>query len=225
MIGHLFENKEKYTPFAPVYSVPFYHRKILIQQECDFLVNTILEKEKQIIQSYPQYTYDGGTGLGPNSLTAKFPAYNLLKWYDNNHVVRKIGVKLYSTMKELLDYLEEDINEIKPWVQCWANVVRKGERLTPHQHSSDGYSFLSANICLQAEDTQTVYQDPYKMGSTPIDNKPGTISIFPEYVIHWTTPNKSDKERVTLGIDIVTEYSLFNAPDRNRDPDHFLRLY
>ena len=78
---------------------------------------------------------------------------------------------------------------------------------------------------MQAEETSTVYQNPYTMNALAMKNVPGVMTLFPEYIVHWTTPNESDKERITLGMDIVTEYSLFNAPDRKRDIKHFERLY
>jgi len=227
MIKNLFENQKSHTPFAPVYAIPFWNSEVFIQTEINMLIEKILSKEKEIINSNPHLTYDGGTGLGANSLTAKFAGYNILQW-DNDgsdYVVRKFKVWLHNAIREMCEYVNEDIMELKPWAQCWANVLRKGEKLNPHQHSSDAFSFLSGNVCLQAEGTSTVYQNPFSMNAAALTNVPGTMTLFPEHIIHWTTPNPNEKERITLGIDIVTEYSLFNAPDRDRDIKHFERLY
>jgi len=227
MIKNLFENKESHTPFAPVYSIPFWNRNVMSSAEIKFLSTKILSKEKEIIDSNPHLTYDGGTGLGANSLTAKFAGYNILQWdrEGEDYVVRKLRVDIHNAIREMCENVGADIMELKPWAQCWANVLRTGEKLNPHQHSSDAYSFLSGNLCLQAEGTSTVYQDPFSMKAAALTNEPGTLTMFPEHIIHWTTPNPSPKERITLGIDIVTEYSLLNAPDRERDIKHFERLY
>lgn len=226
-IKEIFGNKEKHTPFAPVYSIPFWNSKILIEQEAEYLTKTILDKEESIIRLNPHLMYDGGTGLGPDSLTAKFPAYNILKWddYDENYVVRKLKIELHYAIAELCHHVGANVMELKPWAQCWANVMRKGQKINPHQHSGDGWSFLSGNLSLQVSNTSTVYQDPYTMNSAALENEVGTLTLFPEYVVHWTTEHQSDVERVTLGIDILTEESLYNAPDRKRNPDHFFRLY
>jgi hypothetical protein len=227
MIKNLFENQGAFTPFAPKYSIPFWNAELLSPYEIQLLSSKILSLEKDIINSNPDLTYDGGTGLGPDSLTAKFTAYNILHWdrEGEDFVVRKMRVWIHNAIREMCEHVGSDIQEVKPWAQCWANVLRKGEKLNPHQHSSDAYSFLSGNICLQAEETSTVYQNPYTMNALAMKNVPGVMTLFPEYIVHWTTPNESDKERITLGMDIVTEYSLFNAPDRKRDIKHFERLY
>lgn len=227
MIKNLFQNQGAFTPFAPKYSIPFWNAELLSPSEIQLLSDKILSLEKDIINSNPDLTYDGGTGLGPNSLTAKFAAYNILQW-DNegqDFVVRKMRVWIHNAIREMCEHVNEDIMELKPWAQCWANVLRKGEKLNPHQHSSDAYSFLSGNVCLKADGTSTVYQNPFTMNAVGIKNIPGYLTLFPEYIVHWTTPNESDTERISLGIDIVTEYSLFNAPDRDRDIRHFERLY
>jgi len=227
MIKTLFENQGAFTPFAPVYSIPFWNSELLTEPEVDFMCAKILSKESEIIQNNPHLTYDGGTGLGPNSLTSKFAGYNILQWDRDgeDYVVRRFKVWLHNAVREMCEHVNEDIMELKPWAQCWANVLRKGEKLNPHQHSSDAYSFLSGNVCLKADGTSTVYQNPFTMNAVGIKNVPGYLTIFPEYIVHWTTPNESDTERISLGIDIVTEYSLFNAPDRDRDIRHFERLY
>jgi hypothetical protein len=227
MIKNLFENQGAFTPFAPKYSIPFWNSELFTQHEVEFMCAKILSKESEIIQNNPHLTYDGGTGLGPNSLTSKFAGYNILQWDrdGDDYVVRRFKVWLHNAIREMCEHVNEDIMELKPWAQCWANVLRKGEKLNPHQHSSDAYSFLSGNVCLRADGTSTVYQNPFTMNAVGIKNVPGYLTLFPEYIVHWTTVNESDTERISLGIDIVTEYSLFNAPDRERDIRHFERLY
>jgi hypothetical protein len=227
MIKNLFQNQGAFTPFAPVYSIPFWNAELLSSHEIEFMVSKILSKEEEIIKNNPHLAYDGGTGLGSNSLTAKFAGYNILQW-DNegeDYVVRKFKAWLHDAIGKMCEYVNEDIMELKPWAQCWANVLRKGEKINPHQHSGDAYSFLSGNVCLQADGTSTVYQNPFSMNAVALKNVPGHLTLFPEYIVHWTTQNQSDIVRVSLGIDIVTEYSLLNAPDRNRDIKHFERLY
>ena len=190
------------TPFAISYEIKVLHEQMLEDDEAVSLTALILEKEGDIIRENPQYTNDGGTGLGEHSLTAKFAAYNMLEW--DNEVCQKIKTKLREGIDRMCPDLQENI-----YAQMWANVLRRGQSIRPHQHACDEYSFLSANITLQANGTQTVYQNPYGLDNLAFDNKPGYVSIFPEYVIHWTTVhNQPLTPRVTLGVDIVVESAL-----------------
>lgn len=193
------QENDPLTPFAISYCIQIWNEEILEPEEAVSLTTLILEKEGDIIKNNPQYTNDGGTGLGEHSLTAKFAAYNMLQWDDP--VCQKIKLKL----REGIDKMSPNLSE-KVYAQMWANVLRRGQAIRPHQHACDEYSFLSANITLQATDTQTVYQNPYGLDNIAFDNKPGVITMFPEYVIHWTTQHKDPlSPRVTLGVDILTE--------------------
>jgi len=198
-----YQEEDPLTPFAISYSISVLEEQILEPGECIYLTEAILLKEGDIINNNRQYRDDGGTGLGGDSLTAKFKAYNMLQWEDN-HVCVKIKQKL----RECIDKMHPDLNE-KVYAQMWANVLRRGQAIRPHQHACDQYSYLSANITLQATNTKTVYQNPYGLDNLAFDNKQGNITMFPEYLIHWTTAhNEGNHPRVTLGVDILTESAL-----------------
>ena len=113
MIKNLFENQGAFTPFAPKYSIPFWNAELLSPYEIQLLSSKILSLEKDIINSNPDLTYDGGTGLGPNSLTAKFPAYNILHWdrEGEDFVVRKMRVKIHNAIQEMCEHVGSDIQE------------------------------------------------------------------------------------------------------------------
>lgn len=196
------QENDPLTPFAVKYSISVLHEQVLTDEECVSLTQTILEKEGDIIKANPDVRNDAGTGLGGDSLTAKFAAYNMLQWEDNE-VCMKIKEKLRYGIEKMFSPHE------KVYAQMWGNVLRRGQAMRPHQHACDEYSFLSANICLQANGTQTVYQNPYGLDNIAFDNKPGFLTIFPEYLIHWTTThNHGMVPRVTLGVDILTETAL-----------------
>ena len=65
------------TPFAPYWE--YYIAEVMLDIDCDALSTLILEKEKEIITTYPSDS-DGSTGLGPNSLTSRFKYFNVLNW-------------------------------------------------------------------------------------------------------------------------------------------------
>ena len=194
------------TPFAISYEIKVLHEQMLEDDDVVSLTTLILDMEGDIIRENPQYKNDGGTGLGGHSLTAKSLAYNMLEW--DNEVCQKIKGKLRDGIDRMCPDLQENI-----YARMWANVLRRGQSIRPHQHACDEYSFLSANIILQANGTQTVYQNPYGLDNLAFDNTPGYVTIYPEYVIHWTTVhNQPLTPRVSLGVDIVVESAL----DQNR---------
>jgi len=194
------ENDPK-TPFAVSYCVKVWNEVILTPEECKSLTTHIIEQEMDIISKNPEYKNDGGTGLGPNSITAKFQAYNMLQW--EHPVCQTIKDKLAYGVNLMAPDFEEPV-----YAQMWANVLRSRQAIKPHQHACDEYSFLSANITLQAHNTQTVYQNPYGLNSVAFDNVPGTITMFPEYIIHWTTLHELHVPRVTLGVDLLPESAV-----------------
>lgn len=195
------QQNDPLTPFAISYCIKMWNEEILTIDECKDLTAHILSLEGDMIAQNPQYKDDGGTGLGEYSLTAKFQAYNALQW---DHPV---CVKIKQKLRQGIDLMCPNFNE-KIYARMWANVIRSRQAMKPHQHACDEYSFLSANLTLQAWDTQTVYQNPYGLDSISFENKPGWITMFPEYMIHWTTMHMNPVPRVTLGVDLLTETAL-----------------
>ena len=144
---------EMFTPFAP-------HWEYLIAEKDSVgdytpLKDEILRREKDIINEF-EYEHDWGTGLGKNSLTARSNRYNLLEFenagllrdnirYFHNEFIEHIGLRMSGPI----------------YVQCWANVMRKGAKIAVHCHGFSPYSYLSGHLCVQVTDTQTHYYNPY----------------------------------------------------------------
>ena len=87
------------------------------------LIDEILSKEKGIIES-TEFTDDWGTRLGKNSLTSRSNTYNLLE-FDN-------AADLRDSIRSVHDRFLQNLDMEYPsgiFVQCWANVMRKKERL------------------------------------------------------------------------------------------------
>ena len=102
------------------------------------LSQQILKNEPKIIDRHPPTGFDhggdGGTGLGPNSLTSRFFYFNVLRWWGTR-ALRKGIRKGYETYTNIKD---------KPiYVQCWANVMRKGQKIKSHiVHLYNGYNSM-----------------------------------------------------------------------------------
>lgn len=190
-----FENEQPRTKFAPTFSYYVYEDKVDVKN----IKSVILEKEQSIISSHP-YTHDWNTGLGPSSMTSRSNCYNLLKW-DEAYFLRETIRSAHDNFITTLEYDWED----RIYVQCWANVLRKGQNLKQHQHWTSEYTYLGGHICLDDYDTHTHYVNPYLRKTYPTENKKGRLTLFPNWLEHYTEPYQGNDVRVTVAFDIITE--------------------
>lgn len=200
-----FENGRLETPTAPLYKCSIYSGH-LFGVNLQSLSDLILEKEIEITtKNIPPELISGGyTGLGPNALTSRFKTFNVLLWDhpEINKLKREIRY-FYNMSSECFGFEEERV-----FIQCWANVLRDGEKMNIHRHSGNtDDSFLSGHITVKCDNTQTVYQNPfsdvlYNPEYYYFNNQPGKINIFNSYIYHYTTEHKSDSERITIAFDL-----------------------
>lgn len=204
--------------FAPNWNIKFWNEIIFSDDVLGKIKTTILNKEKEIINKYSNVVNDGGTGLGANSLTSKFSKFNILRWkYDWVDTVTNSSIEAIKTM------CGEDMPR-KIYSQCWANVMRFGDQIQPHWHSSYEHSFLGCHITIAAENTKTYYENPYNKNNVySSDNIVGSMNIFPSYLIHWTDIHLGDTERITLAMDFLTEEAIQSSSSNNLD--NFICIY
>jgi hypothetical protein len=200
-----FENGRLQTPTAPTYKCSILG-SYLYNIDLEALSGLILEKEKEITSlDLPDNLISHGyTGLGPKALTSRFKTFNVLLW-DHPEVFKlKQEIRFFYDLS--CKHFNIDKNE-KIYVQCWANVLRKGEKMENHRHSGDtDKSFLSGHFTVKCQDTQTVYQNPfsdviYNPEFYYFNNQPGRINIFNSHIYHYTTEHNSDDERITIAFD------------------------
>ncbi len=123
------------SPYAPIWNYCIAEKETNINVEV--LSKVILFKEEEIKEKYPddwdQYD-DGDTGLGADSLTARFNYFNVLKW--DSPVCEELHKEIRgfhaeytrNTIGNLSDHqFFKDGGELK--VRCWANVMRKGQQI------------------------------------------------------------------------------------------------
>ena len=133
---------------------------------------------------------------------AGFRAYNMFEWDDPECTQIRMAIK-YAIADMYPDFKE------KLYGRMWGSILRRGQALKPHQHNFDEYSFLSAQIVLQSEKTSTFYQNPFGLDAQRFDDEAGMLTIFPEYLLHWTDQHKNSiVPRIALGVDILTESAL-----------------
>ena len=201
----LFKSEKRQTPFAPEWEYIIAETKI---EDVDFykIRDIILSKEQQIISTYEPNSRDSGdgyTGLGANSLTSRFESYNVLNWEELE--IKKLKKSILYHYIKFLKQVNVKREETK--IQCWANVMRKGQSIKPHLHNFNEWTYLSGHITVACENTSTVYIDPINQINYPRQyfskNEVGGLSFFQQNIPHYTTIHEGDNERVTIAFDII----------------------
>lgn len=211
-----FLNKEPQSPFAPRYRYIGADAEI---EDIDFksLAQMFLDCEPQMLKELKP-TDDGGTGLGPNSLTSRYLSYNPLTWTHSEEIMN-LREKIYTLYLEFHKTLKIDRQPM--YVQCWANIVRPGQKINLHLHDISEYSYLSGNILLQGEPSKILYHNPQNpiTHSEPhsILQHPGQITIFQSCIPHEVAPYEGTEPRVSLSFDfLIREYVLGRIRPRNQ---------
>ena len=182
------------------------------------LAKKILRNESRIIKKYPpksidlKHYIDGQTGLGYNSLTSRSAHYNILNWWGTRRLRQWIraGYEEYTECSGAL------------YVQCWANVMRKGEQILSHKHEHTNNTQSKYHLCghlsLQVDgSTSTYYHD------SPVLNENGQMTFFPAYTYHWTDRYENDGERITVAFDIYNE-EFYNKDIHDKFKYHWVKI-
>ena len=152
-----------------------------------------------------------------DSTTTRFDKYNVFKWKDKN--IEMLKHFICNFHDDIVGkYFKQELPK-ELYIQCWANIMRKGDQIKPHLHDIGPTCYLGGHICVQCDDTSTYYINPINQINDPMTfeskNIAGKISIFPNNVPHYTDIQKSDKERITIAFDLMIE---------NPNKDNYIRL-
>ena len=204
----------KRTFFAPEYDYTIFET---VNKEINFeeLAKFILSKEKEIV-SLP-VTGDAYTGMREDSTTTRFDKYNVFKWKDKN--IEMLKHFICNFHDDIVGkYFKQELPK-ELYIQCWANIMRKGDQIKPHLHNIGPNCYLGGHICVQCDNTSTHYINPINQINNPMTyeskNDVGKVSIFPNHMPHYTDIQKSDKERITIAFDLMIE---------NPNKDNYVRL-
>jgi len=212
-----FKNFPKKTPFAPEYEYIIYENFI---NNIDFnkIAEIVLSKEKSIIENYPSTTkisIDGYTGLGDDSLTSRYSNFNVFAW--NESEIQKLKEKIYEHYILFLNSVK--VPQSKVWIQCWANVLRKDQKINPHLHNVSPYCYLGGHVVVQCSDTSTLYINPINQINDPetyeSKNEVGKITFFQNSIPHYTTMHTSDSERITIAFDLIVDEEVVSSDTKN----------
>jgi hypothetical protein len=157
----------------------------------DSLRLDILDREKSITDGY-------------DISKSRYKFFNNDFWSKPS--IKKLEKSIYENVKKYLEFQLLNVPE-EMYIQAWINVMRKEQQIDIHQHDHTEYSFISGNICVSSENTQTHYVNPinyhsFNKQAHHSDNEPGKITIFPSTLPHYTDQYIGDKERITVAFDI-----------------------
>jgi|TARA_B110000914_G_C15486996_1_gene458571 hypothetical protein len=207
------KSEPKKTFFAPEYDYNIFETQA---EQIDFkeLAKFILTKEKEIL-SLPA-TGDAYTGMKEDSTTTRFDKYNVFKWENEN--IKHLKGNIINFHNGMMKYFNQPLPK-ELYIQCWTNIMRKGEQIKPHIHDIGPNCYLGGHICVQCDDTSTHYINPVNQINDPMTfaskNDVGKMTIFPNNIPHYTDIQKSDKERITIAFDLITY---------NPNKDNYVRL-
>lgn len=196
---HTFKNEDPQTPYAPLWNF------VIADKETDLDVDElgyiILSKEKEIIEEYPEVNTDGYTGLGKDSLTARFNYFNVLKW--DYPVVKDLHNEIRIFHDQYVSNTTDGKFDAEFKIRCWANVMRKGQKIDKHCHATHPHSYLSGHFTVACNDTSTIYFHPYSPDPYPLKNSPNSMTLFPTWMSHKTDSHEVDIPRITVAFDIL----------------------
>ena len=198
MIDRVFELKSPtpLSPYAPNYKFEITRSVWDDKEKVDKLKKFLIKKEKDILKL--PFHHDGDTGLKEDSVTTRYARYNLFDFVDECPELRDLWKLIQEHWYERIQ--RDNTRPYKTKIVCWFNVMRKGDRMESHRHSSRFSSYLSGNFHLDNYHTTTTYR--YLDNLTAIDNVKGGLVIFPSQLLHEVDSFKGEGERVSIAFDL-----------------------
>lgn len=216
-----FKSQPPATRFAPEWDFHIGEKNIVESVDVDSLTTYLLEQEKVIVEKYPAGS-DGSTKLGPKSVTARFQHFNLMAFDHPEIQALKKSVRRF-TKEFCLDIFGMTYRQPTLYIRSWFNVMRKGQRIQKHLHSLHPHTYLGGHFTVACDNSSTIYVNPYDHADIPrieervigenetyesgsfyrAVNVPGKLTLFPNYVPHFTTKHMAETERITIAFDIT----------------------
>ena len=211
------------SPFTPSFNIPIY-RQFLDADVTSKLADLVIQEERGILDSTKPSSKPGMENplYHDDWLTNRNWDYNLLDFSDKHPVLddlRKWIKEQYHSYVDSLGLPRETV-----YIQCWANIIRNdGRQIIKHHHADahawapQDHAYCSGNICIQAKNTHTHYQNPVlpKLWIS-IKNEPSELVLFPSWMVHWTDKNESFKPRISIAFDLITEevYNMIKGENK-----------
>ena len=207
------------TPFAPTYTHYLTEKKIFSEEECESWSKYLLEQEPILFDKHRISTGDAGTGLGPTSLTTRWPYYNVLDF--DFHLIPKLKTEIFNGIKTILSISDNTNWKETLYSKAWFNVLRKNEQMSPHSHGLHEHTFYGFHLTIGAKKTFTSYYHPVTFPFIPADafhvpNNAGYLTLFPDFVPHSVTLNNYETPRISIAGDIFGSSMLGTKYDTGK---------
>jgi hypothetical protein len=198
-----FKNKLPLTYFAPNYNYFIIENNISDKININEILSNMLNIEKELIK--------GDKSINTINDTKQATSINRYKFFNKTIFTKKYMVQLINILRENIFNYSKILCEPIPkrlWVQMWCNILREKQKIEIHQHSDSETSYLSGNLCLQANNTKTHYVNPQSYFATfnpdySSQNIKGNLTLFPSTLPHYTDRVEDKELRVTLAFDVL----------------------
>jgi len=197
-----FKTIKSNNPFAPEFVYTILEGECFSVQQCSDIKQYLLEKESYLLKKLNnKQSFDGNTGLGNNSITSKFPYFNI---FDFDHYMTSIiRSKLLELFSDVLNIHNSSWHS-NLYVQSWFNVMRSGQKINFHTHGVNEDILYGFHITICTEDTKTIYHNPFDHRQIiEIENKPGYITLFPNFLPHQTSTYNGNDVRISIAGDLT----------------------
>ena len=169
--------------------------------------NPFVPNYRFVLLSGPCFTIgDGNTGLGNDSITARFPYFSV---FDFEHpFVERIRQAVLEYMQDICTITKTNWHS-HLYAQSWFNVMRNGQKINFHSHGMNEDILYGFHITIETENTSTIYHNPFDTKQIiEVPNDIGTITLFPNYIPHQTTTYEGNDVRISIAGDITESSSV-----------------
>ena len=164
------------------------------------ITNFINNYEVERLEHAIHLDEDQVLGIPNDNIHRHYPAltsqYHVYNWLDNPAVASLNLPDRFFEFKVL-----EPFDEL--YIQCWCNIVRKGEKLSKHVHAGakSHNKFFAANLFIAGNTKPGTWYE----GIGTVENTPGTLTFFDCKFPHAVPLNKGNIPRVSMAFDIWYE--------------------
>ena len=201
-------SKKRVYIFAPEWEVNFLTSNISNLIDLKEIRSYLINEEENILRKYPPKLMPGVNNS--STLTSRYMEYNLFDHAKNITCIQNLRSLILEAFYKLIKESGDD-NYYDPYVYCWYTITRPGEIIEPHRHDNFEMSFLSGNLIIDCENSETVYEMPYQQDLHYVKNRNGEMTLFPSHLLHWTTPHVGKNKRVSIAFDF--KENLNGCPD------------
>ena len=184
------------------------HQKRFIAYDLDVpaqfnqnLAAIILGKEEYLIEKFKHTPIAGIT----RGLTTIWQKYNVLAWDypECSQLKRAILACLKTYVKEY------NITIVPNYIQCWANVLRRGQRFTLHSHAGEnlisGVYYVAAGN-LRGRTGHTYYQiSAADQLFFEVKPRAGMLNLFQSNLKHYVSAYQGTQPRISIAFDVICQ--------------------